>query len=266
MKFYHSFRVREQGFQPELYEQICAMRPENRGKDDFVVESQPGDEATAALIKRLVEFCEQHSVLPAQTAGQFKAYIYQIVRHYDPEDIKSAPLLMLQTQKRMFRERLNRDGSGRLMLPARESGTSIKIASGIFNHLYVVSDSVREVLEAGELAGLLFRETVLKGSSARATTEGLWEIDSDIKLPKMKNSVLNEHSVVPCYAIDERPYRNGEPHYRQHELLPLGRFDMARTFEPLGSEPGLIVSQSFYQHCLKHKIPLEVRPVRIDPD
>jgi len=30
--------------------------------------------------------------------------------------------------------------------------------------------------------------------------------------------------------------------------------------------PALIVSQRFYQHCLKHRIPLEVEPVRIDPD
>lgn len=266
MKFYRHFRVREQGFQPELYGQICAMKQENRGREDFVVESQPGDEVTAALIKRLVDFCEHHSVPPAKTAGEFRAYDYQIVRHYEPEDTKAAPLLMLQTQKRMFRERLKRDNSGRLMLPARQSGTSIKIASGMFNHWFVVSDLVRKVLEDAELAGLLFRETILKGSSARATTEALWEIDSNIKLPKMTNSYRNEHSVVPCYVIDERPYRYGEPHYRQQDLRPLGQFDIARTFEPLGSEPALIISQSFYQRCLKHKIPLEVRPVRIDPD
>ncbi len=62
------------------------------------------------------------------------------------------------------------------------------------------------------------------------------------------------------------PY--GEPHYRQSELQPLGIFDIAFTREPPGGnrDPSLIISQRFYQHCLKNKIPLEVRPVRIDPD
>lgn len=134
----------------------------------------------------------------------------------------------------------------------------------MFNHLYVVSDSARKVLETGQLAGLFFREAVQKGTSVRATTEALWEMDSNIKLPKMTNPVLNEHSVVPSYAIDERPYHYGETHYCQGDLLPLGNFDIARTFEPLGSEPGLIISHRFYQHCPTNKLPLEARPVRVD--
>jgi hypothetical protein len=265
MKFYRHFRVRELGFPAALYKEIVAMKPECRGKEDFVIESQPGDEVTGGFIESLVDFCRRHSLTQTGT-GEIGTYGYDVVRHYDSCDLEVAPLLMLLTQKRMFREILSRDYSGRLMLPARQSGTAIKIASGMFNNLYVVSDSARKVLEAVQLAGIFFRETALSGTSARATAEALWEMDSNIKLPKMMNSVLNEHSVVPCYAIDELPYRYGEPHYRQSDILPLGQVDIARTFEPLGSEPGLIVSQSFYQHCLRSKIPLEVRPVRIDPD
>lgn len=265
MKYYRHFRVRELGFSSKLYQEICAIKPESRGKEDFVVESQPGDEINAALIQRLVSLCEQNA-LPRTGTGEIGTYGYSVRRYYEADDLKAAALLLLETQKRMFRERLTRDDSGRLNLPARQCGTSIKIASGMFNNLYVASESTREVLERGQMAGLFFRETVLKGTSGRATTEPLWEIDTDIKLPKMVNSFLNPHSAVPCYMIDERPYRDSEPHYRQRDLLPLGTFDIARTFEPLGSEPGLIVSQRFYQHCLLNNIPLEVRPARIDPD
>ncbi len=265
MKFYRHFRVRELGFPPDIYREICAMKPEYRGKEDFVVESQPGDENTANFIMLLVDLCSKRSLKQTGT-GEIGTYGYAVVRHYEPDDLNAAEFLILQTQKRMFRERLQRDDSGYLLLPARESGTSIKIASGMFNNCYVVSDSARKVLEAGQLTGLFFRETVLKGTSIRATTEPLWEIDSNIKLPNMVNSFLNPHSVVPCYYIDERPYRYGEPHYRKRDLLPLGDFDIARTFEPLTSDPAMIVSQRFYQHCLKNKIPLEARPVHIDPD
>ena len=208
---------------------------------------------------RLIDVCERHSVPEAKVAGELGAYDHMIVRHYEKGDLEAAPLMMLLTQKPTFRERLTRDGSGRLNLPANQCGTSIKIASGMFNNLYVASHSARGVLERGQMAGLFFRETVRTGASNRATTEPLWEIDSDIKLPKMVNSLLNPHSAVPCYMIDERPYRDGEPHYRRPEVLPLGIFDIARTFEQLGSEPGLVVSQRFYQHCVQNNIPLEVR-------
>jgi len=265
MKFYHCFEIREQGFPPELYNAICSMKPESRGKEDFILESKPGDEINAALIKRLVDFCEQHSVRRAVVAREFNAYGYTVVRHYEADDLEAAPLLMLETQNKMFRGRLSRDESGRLMLPAKEAGTSFKFASGMFNHFYIVADPVRKLLETSQLAGFFFRETTLKGTSIRATTEALWEIDSDIKLPKMTNSAVNPHSRGPSYMIIEGHYRDAEPHYQQSDLQSLGNFDMARTYEQLGSEPGMIVSQRFYQTCLRHKIQLRCRPVRVDP-
>jgi hypothetical protein len=266
MKYYHRFRVREAGFSPDLYQQICARKPECRSNEDFIIESQPGDEINSVVIQELVNFCEQNAVPPAKMYGEFKAYDYDIVRHYEADDLKVAPLLILETQKRMFRDRLKRDESGRLLLPAAQSGVSIKLASGMFNHVFVVSEATKNNLEAGGFTDLLFRETVQKGTSIRATTEPLWELETTVKLPKMVNSFLNPHSPVPCHGIDERPYRYGEPHYRQCDLSPLGEFNVARTFETLGSDSGLIVSQRFYQHCLKNKIQLEVRPVRVDLD
>ena len=265
MKFYRSFRIREQGFPSELYSEICAKKPESRGKGDFDVESQPGDVANSALIERLVDFCEQHSVPQAKISGEFKAYNYAVVRHYEADDLKTTPFLILETQKRMFRDGLERDAQGRLMLPAKNATATIKIASCMFKALYVASDAAKTILEAGQLTGLIFRETVLKGTSASATNEPFWEIDSNLKMPVMVNAVLNPHPKMPCYMIDERPYRYGEPHYRQQDLGPLGNFDIARTFEQLGASHGLIVSQHFYQYCLKNKIELVARPVRIDP-
>jgi len=59
----------------------------------------------------------------------------------------------------------------------------------------------------------------------------------------------------------------GEPHYRPSELQSLGVFDIALTAElNCNGEQELIVTQRFYQFCLKQKIALEVEPVRIDPD
>ena len=47
----------------------------------------------------------------------------------------------------------------------------------------------------------------------------------------------------------------------------MGVFDIALTAElNCNGEQELIVTQRFYQFCLKQKIALEVEPVRIDPD
>jgi hypothetical protein len=136
----------------------------------------------------------------------------------------------------------------------------------MFNNVYVVSGSAKKMLEGASWMGLFFREAVLNDASSLNKPDVLWEIDSKIELPQMSNSFINPHSVVPCHFIEDRPYRNGEPHYREPDLLPLGAFDIARTLERLGSDQGLIISQRFYRFCLEHAMSLEVRPVRIDPE
>jgi hypothetical protein len=80
-------------------------------------------------------------------------------------------------------------------------------------------------------------------------------------------------NAVPDTTVDWEPARYliegdlGQPHYRQSQLLALGPFDIAFTFELLSAgSPELIVSQRFYRHCRSKRIPLEVRPAHIDPD
>ena len=264
MKLYRSISIEERGFPSEIYQAIVRLSPGDQQTDHFCLECQPGDESTAAQAESILALCERHGLRPARTAGEIGTYTYAVVRHYEPADLKTAPFLILGAQRKMFRGAGERDALGRLLLPATQAKLSIKIASVFLKDWYVVSDMVKKILESGGLIGLHFRETVLKGKSVYAADQPLWELDSNLTLPKMVNSLLNEHSVVPCYAIDERPYRYGEPHYRQHELRAIGDFDIARTFEPLGYAQGMVVSHRLYQHCLKNKIPIEGRPVRID--
>ena len=67
--------------------------------------------------------------------------------------------------------------------------------------------------------------------------------------------------------LSDPPFRTGEVHYSKRDLAALMPFDVARTFENfMETHPALVVSQRFYQFCLKSRIPLNVQPVRIDPD
>lgn len=265
MKFYRSIWIEEKGFPPDLYSAIAQIKPECRRADHFHMECQPGDNDAAAVAEFIVARCQERQ-LKRTARGEDGTYGYDVVRHYEANDLKAAPLLLLETQKRVFRDTKERDSSGRLLLPAPQARPTIKIASIFFTDWFVVSDEVRRVLEVGTFAGLVFVETVMKGKSVHAAETPFWELESNVTLPKMVNALRNEYSTIPSYMIVDPPYRYGEPHYRQSELAKLGEFDVARTLEPFGRGPLMLVTQRFFQHCLKHKVLLDVRPVRIDPD
>jgi len=163
------------------------------------------------------------------------------------------------------------------VLIASKAKPSIKVGR-IFPNWIIVASKVRRLLENQSFKGLEFGEVVLKGKSVHASKEPFWEIKSPIVLPKMANTHLFFHpgreapeqftgDYTKIIGISDPPYNNSEPHYRCVELAALGSFDIARTFENYNEpHPALVISQRFYQFCLKNKIPLNVQPVRIDPD
>ncbi len=267
MKFSRRLTITKDRCPPELFESIVRIKPEcYAGGGSFHLETQPGDEVAAKLVDELVALCEQ-SGLKKNVRGTIGAYTHQVHFHYEQTDLQAAPLLWLMGQRRVFKS-INsgeRDELGRVWLPATEAKPTVKFASVFLRPWIVVSDWTRRILESAGLVGLKFDEVSIKGHSDQASKEPFWELRSVVSLPKMTNSDPDTGVNYESFLISDA---YGEPHYRQSDLQPLGIFDIAHTKEPLGGhrDPSLIVSQRFYQHCLKHKIPLEVRPVRIDPD
>ncbi len=261
MKFFRSVSVNSNVCPPGLYDEIIRLWPVGVRHLTFHLEAKPGEEENAKLVEQIVAFCKERGLDKVRGA-----YSYLVMTHYEPSDLKAAALLWLWTQKRMFKgiNSDRRDECGRIVLPASEAKATIKVASIFPKPWLVVASATRRILERGDLIGMKFEEVAIEGHSIRASTEPFWELRSSVTLPKMVNSV-EDKSIdweLPRYLISG-PY--GEPHYRQSELQPLGSFDIAHTWERLsGSEPALIISQRFYQYCLKNKIPLEVRPARID--
>lgn len=271
MKFFRSVSVNSNVCPPGVYEEILRLWPEGVRHVTFHLEAKPGDDVNAELVERIVAFCKNHGL--DRLRG---AYSYLVMPHYEPRDLAAAPLLWLLTQRRMFKgiNSSQRDEHGRIVLPATQAKPTVKVASIFPTPWVVVSNAVRRTLESGGLAGMKFEEVAIKGHSMRASADPFWELRSTLTLPKMANSVVD-----PNIAFD--PPRHvivgadtyGEPHYVESALRGVGPFDIAHTFErleagePFGAgQPALIISQRFYQHCLKHKIPLEARPARIDRD
>jgi hypothetical protein len=266
MKFYRRIWIKQREVPLELFTVIASLKPGGRRSDFFFVEAHPGDEEANSLVDKILALCSQRG-LKYKAAGEPGSFEYLILPVYERSDFLSAPLLRLWTQKRMFKgvDSDKRDEQGRVVLPASEAKPSIKMASIWPKPWIVVSHATRRLLENGGLAGMQFREVAIRSHSIHASSEPFWELSSTIVLPSMVNS-------VPDATVAWDPMRHvilgsfGEPHYRENDLQGLGAFDIARTSELLaGGDPALIVSQQFYQHCLKNRIPLEVRPVWIDP-
>lgn len=84
--------------------------------------------------------------------------------------------------------------------------------------------------------------------------------------------VLTEGKTWPSWAArreffgDTTLWRSQWLIYRKSDIAVLGSFDIARTLEKHRTPHPLVISQRFYQYCLKQKILLEVEPVRIYPE
>ena len=262
MKLFRSVTLDPKNCPQDLYERVVRLNPRAQMGSIFHLEAKPGDEANAQLVERIVALCRERGLDKAR--GE---YSYRLAPAYEMCDFEAAPLLLLLTQKRMFKgiNSNRRDDRGYIVLPATGAKATIKIASIFPEPWIVVSDRTRRILESGQLMGLKFDKVAIKGHSLHVSPEPFWELRSTIGLPKMVNSVINETSErgrAP-YTIQDIYV---EAHYRRSDLEALGAFDLAFTFERMyNGSTRLVVSQRFHQHCRKNKIPLEVQPARIDP-
>ena len=241
-----------------------------------------GDE----FIRRALEMLKRHGIplrYSVNSSDYNSSYGYDISRFYEPDDLKHAELLLLVRKGRIHNTlEPARDEQGRLYLLASKAKESLKLGNLLWPDWVIVSDKVRRSLEGAGLVGLRFIEVAIKGKSTYLASEPFWELQSSITLPKMpdRGNLFHpefhpDHPTVEPFQgdysrtifINDAPFFNGEVHYRRSDLTVLGQFDIAATFENyMETHPALVVSQRFYQHCLKHKIPLPVEPVRIDPD
>lgn len=262
MKLFRSISVNRNVCPPSLYEAIVRLGPQGAASVSFHLEAKPGEEESAKLVERIVALCKERGLDKVRGA-----YSYSAARIYDSADLKAAPLLVLAGGRGFLRD-VKRNESGILIVPAAQAAASLKLRAAFPHHWIVVSEEARQILEGQNLVGLRFCEVAIHGRSVRAVDAPFWELTSPFTLPPMVNAVRYENIYpYPAYAVDDDSFQRPEPHYRQSQLQQMGVFDIARTKEPLGRpDPLFIISQRFYLACLKHGIPVEAWPARIDLD
>jgi len=192
-----------------------------------------------AKIKALVALCRAWG-LQRSKGGAPGTYGFEMDRIYEASDFNACELLMLGLQQKHQLED-ERDAEGRIILTGRfKKGLEM---GSIFSGGFIVSDRVRGLLEAGRLGGLKFVETVSRSQNGIRLSSNFWEVQSSVVLPKMANTnrflqIGNAKPPEPfggdysrMVDIDDPPYRSGEAHYRRSDLVAVGDFDIARTFE-----------------------------------
>ena len=282
MRFYHRVSVEQSTLPPQEFEKLCRLKPECKFPTGFRYEVTTLQVEEDELLRRLLTLMREFSI-PNLSISDSTHFGYEIVRDYEKSDFLSAEFLLLHYQRKLKRiDGPERDEQGRLVVWAGDNKHDLKFGSTYPTKCIVVSDVVRQFLKESGLTGLQFKPVGLRGESNKAVAAPPWELASSVTLPNLANTPqlmhygrqADKYEPQPFEGdysrpvfINDPPFRGAELHYRRSDLTALGAFDIAATFEHyMWPHPALVVSQRFYQHCLKQKIPLAVEPVRIDPD
>ena len=241
------------------------------------LECQPGDAETSNRVDQLLHILARHEI-PQSCGWAPGTYFFEADRKYEMEDLDGAGLLLVNIQPIEVQFEHERDADGRLILLPRKLKRGFVMGCIYPNHL-VVSDNAMNLISAVQFDGIEFREVAIPINATADPSQVIWEVWSSKVLPKMANTyqfqVDDQSGQLPFrgdyskrIVISDPPYRGeGEVHYRRHDIEDFGKFDLASTHEIyLSNHPALVASQRFYQFCQKNKIPLDVRPVRIDLD
>lgn len=275
VKYRHFLRINESQLPKLAFSRICDLAPDAKKPYGFHLQIDSESPDGGDTIGEIIKICGANGLSRSQSIGGM-SYGHTADRWYSDDEFRSAEFLILKRQPQIQSvTEPDHDEQGRLLLLGKNVNPNRKIGSVYPNHI-VISDAVKQLLEPGGFVGLQFGEVAVKGKLAEEMVGQLWELQSSVVLPKMANihQFIHPGQTEPepfqgdyskIIMLNDPPFSKGEVHYRRSDLAALGTFDIARTFENyMEPKPALVISQRFYQHCLKNKIKLEVDPVIVD--
>jgi len=281
MKTWKCLTLRKEGLPPNVLNEVVKCYPpfsEGSGfRHESRLEAQPCDTQTSSIIDQLLGILSKHGV-PRFEGWAPGSYYFEAERVYEPQDLLEAELLLMVFHSNEIQFEHERDAAGRLILLPRKLKRDFVVGSIYPNHL-VVSDKAMKLISAEQFDGIEFRSVASPAGGPIDPSQVIWEIWSSKVMPKMV--ITNQFRIddrsgqlpfkddysKPIVILDP-PYRcGGEVHYRRSDIESCEQFDVAMTFEKFKCDhQALVVSNRFHQFCEKNKIPLNVVPVRIDPD
>jgi hypothetical protein len=254
---------------PDLtnFNKLVALLPEARSGYNFRASLPPNDLRIQQILDHL-RACGMEPQIHPGTNLRPKQFRMNYRRIYDNTDIESAELLEPIPQIVIWKT-VNRRPDGVLAIRASELRTRFAIASAAPDGM-MVADETRAAMVADGLVGPSFKPLAVEGSKAEKYQGRIWELASDRLMPPLSPTCRFVNSKgIPCSGPkegglrDEAPYTPPEFHYLRTAITRLSDFDLARTEE---IKTCFIASKRFYQFCVKHRIPMKWRPVRVDDE
>jgi len=259
----------------DVFDALCSLHPEARGKFGFNCEIEEG---TAALA-RILGFLKQHGFTPWHKFGKklVTQFDYRVERTFSREELATAELLVPKPKVYV-------EGTGATSrsgpLQAQRSSLRKRVLDVGFVDLWqrlIVSAGFRQLAFDAGLVGMEFGPIELVGSKKNPeVTTQFFELRSQRKMP----SLSGQCSLVDA---DGRPfngdYANGcflsegcyeEPLlcYERRTVAQVCEIDFLWTVERFGNYsdialPYPVVTQRVYSFCQTHDFTLEWLPVRI---
>lgn len=133
----------------------------------------------------------------------------------------------------------------------------------------LVSDTFRKIIEQAGLIGIQFEDRArFTGEQATKVPEKFWVLRSNLVLPPIsKQTMWVDDFGEACDSDTPVKYIPTGEHrrYDGSALAPMEPFDLALIRECKPPGHATIMSQRFYQLCLKHKVPLCMELIEVVP-
>ncbi len=199
MKAVAKIVVRPKALTPEKYRLLCEKFPEGDRTNLFRIEL-PFD---SSRIQEIRSFLEKEGLdrYHTSTVGY---YGYQVLRRYEEADYQAADYLRMSPNQSIDIGRNPRKAKGKAIVDYSEleKGLWYEFKAGFTETAYFVLDSIKKTLETGSFVGMDFRGTEWSDPIRDFKRERIWELYSQIVLPKLANVKLLVHARNKSFTGD----------------------------------------------------------------
>ncbi len=272
-----NIRVYESNVPKECVAALAKKYPEARC-GSFQLELPEGH----PVIPKVIKVLESHGYkMPPNgffRTHSIKGYIrIEYIRDFDETDLNAAKYLYyndVSSDLSVWTD--GRTARGNIAIKAESISRRCRIV-GDSCGAFLVTDSVHKGFLKEKFKHLQFRRCEVVGPKAEEFEDyPIWELTSDLTLPKVsptcKYYSSDDGLPVPNASKQSVPHDGlhwpALVRYRAKDIQKVEPFDVAHLWEPsflnLGFWREIIVSQRFYQFCLKNKYKISVTPVILE--
>lgn len=264
---------------PDVYGELANIYPAKLWENGVYTASFPEGSETLVRILAILKREGLKPWLDDRRSRRSDEYRYSITVKFSKSDFLRAPFLVWFPEPYLG-EVVRITEKGKILVDTDaaemaelEVATENSLFAGSLHmataeNEFVISDSLRKAVETARLVGFDYEDRVeFVGERKGKVPQHYWILKTMNRMPPLsKETVYVDAAGERCtgLAIPGAHIPPGELYrFDGAAIKAMGEFDVATMRESAPKEATWIMSQRFYQLCLKHKAPLVVEPVEI---